>query len=141
MMLLRAIRASVLIMMTSTHARKQGVPELSLVGFTCPDSQRQYRFLTNNFKLVVSTIAAIYIERWQVELFFKVIKKLKFKAFLGGSQNTVMTQIWIATISYWLMHDIAQRRGGRYKRILQLLQLSLFERKALTERLNPAPSR
>ena len=44
--------------------------------------QGEYRFITNKFKLAASTIAAIYKDRWQVELFFKAIKQnLKIKAF------------------------------------------------------------
>ena len=40
------------------------------------------------------TIADIYKQRWQVELFFKWIKQnLKIKTFLGHSKNAVMTQI------------------------------------------------
>ncbi len=130
------------IRLTSNHAQKQGVPELRLVGFTCPDTQRQYRFLTNNFKLAASTIAAIYKDRWQVELFFKAIKQnLKIKAFLGGSRNAVMTQIWIAMISYLLLAYARHcaKKGWTVQRILRVLQLSLFERKSLSELLNPLP--
>jgi IS4 transposase len=52
------------------------------------------------FDLPAETIANIYKERWQVELFFKWIKQnLKIKSFLGTSNNAVMTQIWIALIT------------------------------------------
>ncbi|WP_175443950.1 transposase [Nitrosospira sp. Nsp13] len=34
-------------------------------------TQREYIFITNHFKLSAQTIAAIYKQRWQVELFFK----------------------------------------------------------------------
>jgi IS4 transposase len=54
-------------------------------------------FLTNNFTLPALTIAQIYKQRWQVELFFKWIKQhLRIKRFLGTSKNAVKTQIWIA---------------------------------------------
>ncbi|MGE4489714.1 MAG: IS4 family transposase [Kiritimatiellales bacterium] len=53
-----------------------------------------YRFITNNFRLAASTIAAIYKQRWQIELFFKWIKQnLKIKTFLGTSRNAVMAQV------------------------------------------------
>ena len=128
--------------LTSQHAQKQGVPTLRLVGYTCPETKREYRFLTNNFKLSARTIAAIYKDRWQVELFFKAIKQnLKIKAFLGSSQNAVMTQIWIAMISYLLLAYARHcaKDGWTVQRILRVLQLSLFERKALSELLNPVP--
>jgi IS4 transposase len=49
-------------------------------------------FLTNNFHLPALTIAQIYKQRWQVELFFKWIKQhLRIKAFYGTSENAVKT--------------------------------------------------
>src|SRR5213592_1378314 len=51
-------------------------------------------FLTNHLKFGATTIAAIYKDRWKVELFFKAIKQnLKIKTFLGASANAVHTQI------------------------------------------------
>lgn len=128
--------------LTSAHAQKQGAPKLRLIGFTCPDTQRKYRFVTNNFKLAASTIAAIYKDRWQVELFFKAIKQnLKIRAFLGSSKNAVMTQIWIAMISYLLLaySRHCAKKGWTVQRIMRVLQVSLFERISLVELLNPAP--
>jgi IS4 transposase len=61
------------------------------------DQQETIAFLTNNLKLAASTIASIYRDRWQIELFFKWIKQhLRIKAFYGTSQNAVRSQIWIA---------------------------------------------
>jgi len=128
--------------LTSAHAKKQGAPKLRLIDFTCPDTQREYRFVTNNCKLAASTIAAIYKDRWQVELFFKAIKQnLKIKAFLGSSKNAVMTQIWIAMISYLLVaySRHCAKKGWTVQRIMRVLQVSLFERKPLVELLNPEP--
>ncbi len=128
--------------LTSQHAQKQGAPKLRLVGYTCPETKRAYRFITNNFTLAAITIAAIYKDRWQVELFFKAIKQnLKIKAFLGSSQNAVMTQIWIAMISYLLLAYVRHcaKKGWTVQRIMRVLQVSLFERKPLSELLNPIP--
>ena len=61
-------------------------------------------FLTNHFRLSAKTIAEIYKARWQVELFFKWIKQnLKIKSFVGTSKNAVMTQIWIALCTYFVV--------------------------------------
>jgi len=69
-----------------------------------------YRFLTNNFKLEALTVAELYRERWQIELFFKWIKQhLHIKTFYGTSQNAVFTQIWIAICDYLLL-IIAKKR-------------------------------
>ena len=63
-----------------------------------------YRFLSNNFKLEALTIAELYRERWQTELFFKWIKQhLHIKTFYGTTQNAVYTQIWIAICDYLLL--------------------------------------
>ena len=52
------------------------------------ETNRNYVFQTNNFRLAVSTIAAIYKRRWQIELFFKWIKQnQQIKTFLGTSEN------------------------------------------------------
>ena len=63
-----------------------------------------YRFLSNNFKLEALTIAELYRERWQIEVFFKWIKQhLHIKTFYGTTQNAVYTQIWIAICDYLLL--------------------------------------
>ena len=130
------------IQLNSKHAEKQGTPKLRLVGYECPETGRRYRFLTNNFKLAASTVAAIYKDRWQVELFFKAIKQnLKIKAFLGKSRNAVLTQIWIAMISYLLLAYARHcaSKGWSVQRIMRVLQVGLFEARPLAELLNPVP--
>ena len=55
------------------------------------------------FQLSAATIAAIYKERWQIELFFKWIKQnLKIKSFLGETINAVASQIFVALCVYLL---------------------------------------
>lgn len=52
--------------------------------------QRRLTFLTNRMHLAASTIAAIYKERWQIELLFKALKQhLRIKTFVGTSENAV----------------------------------------------------
>lgn len=71
-----------------------------------------YRFLTNNFDLEAITVAELYRERWQVEIFFKWIKQhLHIKTFYGTSMNAVFTQIWIAVCDYLLL-IIAKKHYG-----------------------------
>lgn len=61
-------------------------------------------FLTNHVHLSARTLAAIYKDRWQIELFFKWIKQnLKIKTFLGTSRNAVLTQIRVAVCMYLLI--------------------------------------
>lgn len=57
-------------------------------------------FLSNLIAFGATTIAAIYKDRWQVELFFKALKQtLKIKTFVGTSANAVRTQVWTALIA------------------------------------------
>jgi hypothetical protein len=62
-----------------------------------PETEQLPVFLTNNLTLGATTIAAIYKERWQMEIFFKALKQnLKIKTFVGTSANAVKIQIWTA---------------------------------------------
>ena len=66
------------------------------------DAEKQERvvFLSNLLAFGATTIAAIYKDRWQVELFFKALKQtLKIKTFVGTSANAVRTQVWTALIA------------------------------------------
>lgn len=133
-----------IIQLNSAHALKRGAPKLRRVGFRDQSSGKFYMFLTNNFKLSASTIAAIYKDRWQVELFFKAIKQnLKIKTFVGLSKNAILTQIWIAMITYLLLafarHNA--KSGWTVQRILRVIQLNIFERRTLSEILKPDPPR
>ena len=81
--------------------------QMRLIQFRDEQTSTVYRFLTNNFRLSAATIAAIYKQRWQIELFFKWIKQnLKIKTFLGTSKNAVMAQVWTAMTYYLLLSYI-----------------------------------
>ena len=95
-------------------------------------------FLTNNFLLPAITIAQIYKQRWQVELFFKWIKQnLRIKSFYGTSENAVKTQIWIAVSVYLIVAIIKKRLNIQESlyTILQVLSVSLFERTSMFQLL------
>lgn len=86
-------------------------------------------FLTNHHQLGASTVAAIYKERWQVELFFKALKQnLKIKTFVGTTANAVKTQIWTALISMLLLRylQLASRFGWSMANLVALLRMNLF---------------
>ncbi|MGD0547419.1 MAG: IS4 family transposase [Terracidiphilus sp.] len=99
---------------------------------------RRLVFLTNNFTLPARTIAQIYKQRWQVELFFKWIKQhLRIKAFYGTSENAVKTQIWIA-VSIYVLAAIVRKRlklEASLYQILQILSLTQFEKTPILQAL------
>lgn len=114
--------------------------QLRRIGYICPETGNHYFFLTNNMKLSAKTIASIYKERWQIELFFKWIKQnLKIKSFVGTSKNAVLTQIWIAMCTYLLMAYIkfTSRITKAVSEMVRLLQLNLFDRRNLYDLFSP----
>ena len=107
------------------------------------ETGKRITFLTNNFALKPELIAALYRQRWQVELFFKWIKQhLRIKAFLGTSENAVKTQIWIAVCTYVLIAIVKKRLHLPHSlyEILQILSLTMFEITPINQLLTP-PSR
>jgi hypothetical protein len=96
-------------------------------------------FITNHLGLGASTIAAIYKDRWQIELFFKALKQnLKIKTFVGTSANAVKTQIWTALISMLLLRylQLSSRFGWSLANLVALLRMNLFTHRDLMAWLN-----
>ncbi len=105
--------------------------QIRRVRFYDQENDKDLEFLTNNFDLPALTIAKLYKQRWQVELFFKWIKQhLRIKAFFGTSKNAVTTQIWIAISVYLLIAIIKKtlKFDESLYTLSQIFSLSLFER-------------
>jgi hypothetical protein len=86
-------------------------------------------FLTNLLEFGATTIAAIYKDRWQVELFFKALKQnLKIKTFVGTSANAVKTQVWTALIAMLILKYLQLRStfGWSLSNLVALLRQQLF---------------
>ena len=119
----------------------QGYPEhLRRIRFKDPDNGKTLIFLTNNTTLPALTIAALYKQRWQVELFFKWIKQhLRIKKFLGTSENAVKTQIWCAVSTYVLIAIIKKELhlDASLYTLLQILSVSVFEKTQISCALQP----
>jgi putative transposase len=124
-----------------TSAKAKSCPiGLGRVGYRHAETGKHYFFLTNVFDLAPKTIADIYKERWQVELFFKWIKQnLKIKSFLGTSKNAVMTQIWIALITLLMIayYKFMAKLDMSLSQILKLIRLNLFVRKNMKDLFVP----
>ncbi|HUG77167.1 MAG TPA: IS4 family transposase [Burkholderiales bacterium] len=98
------------------------------------DTGEVLAFLTNHPRLAASTVAAIYKERWQVELLFKALKQnLRLKTFVGTSPNAVKTQIWCALISLLLLRylQLRSRFGWSLSNLVALLRMNLFTHRDL----------
>jgi putative transposase len=139
----KALTSDQTILLTGTKAENCPI-QLRRVGYRDQETGQHYVFLTNIFHLSARTIADIYRERWQVELFFKWIKQnLKIKSFFGTSKNAVMTQIWIAIITMLLLayYKFRAKLNHSLSQILKLLQLNLFERRNIWQLFDPGPTK
>lgn len=117
---------------------------LRRIGYRDPETGKHYVYITNHFKLSAKTIADIYKERWQIEIFFRCIKKnLKIKAFVGNSKNAVMTQIYVAMIAYLLlsMFKFMSKIKCSLQKLIRVLQLNLFRRCSIEELFRPPPNK
>ena len=126
-----------------TSIKGQECPHpLRRIGYRDPETKKHYVFLTNNFKLSPKTIADIYKDRWQIEIFFRWIKQnLKIKASIGNSRNAVMTQIYVALIAYLLLYlfKYLSKVSVSLQNLLRVIQLNLFRKCSLKELFKPPP--
>ena len=134
----RGIVADQDIRFTGKASHRSYPDRLRRVALRTPEGDR-LEFVTNHLTLGASTVARVYQDRWQIELFFKWIKQhLRIKAFFGTSENAVKTQIWIAVAVYVLVAIVKKRLNiapSLYE-ILQILSLTMFERIPLDQLLN-----
>ena len=96
-------------------------------------------FLTNHMELAAATIAAVYKERWQIELLFKALKQLlRIKTFVGTTANALKTQIWSALIALLLLKYLQMKAtfGWSLSNLVALLRQQLFVYRDLWTWLN-----
>ncbi len=101
------------------------------IRFVDPDTGKKLIFLTNHLEVPVTTVAALYKNRWQSELFFRSIKQhLRIKHFFGASPNAVNAQVWIAVSIYVriaILHKELKLPGSLH-RTLEILSIHPFEK-------------
>lgn len=121
----------------TTKKSREGYPEhLRRISYVDKEQNKRFVFLTNHFGLPAQTVADIYKQRWQVELFFKWIKQhLHIKSFYGTSPNAVKSQIWVA-LSIYLLAAIVKKQlkvPGSLYTFLQVVEVNLFEKKPILQ--------
>jgi transposase len=137
------VRSDQTVILASLASASAYPDALRKVSYVDAETGKRLVFLTNNFSLPAATVAALYKQRWQVELFFKWIKQhLRIKAFYGTSENAVKTQIWIAVSVYVLVAIVRKRLGlePSLYQILQVLSLTLFEKTPILRALQQIDS-
>jgi len=137
------VRSDQTVVLASLESASVYPDVLRKVAYVDAETGKRLVFLSNNFALPAATIAAIYKQRWQVELLFKWIKQhLRIKAFYGTSENAVKTQIWIAVSVYVLVAIVRKKLGIEVSlyQILQVLSLTLFEKTPILRALRQIDS-
>lgn len=131
------IRDEIILLTSQQEVGKEAL--LRRIEVWVEEKQETMVFVTNNLRLAARTIAAIYKERWQIELFFKAIKQsLKIKTFVGTSENAVQTQIWTALIAMLLLKYLQMRStfAWSFSNLVALLRQQLFVYRDLMSWLN-----
>ena len=130
------LRSDQIISLQAFYAAKKYPDKLRRVRFYDVEHRRALVFLTNHFGLPALTVARLYQQRWQVELFFRWLKQhLRIKTFYGTSANAVRTQLWVAVSVYALVAILKKRLGSQASlyEILQILSVSVFEKTPVAE--------
>ena len=99
------------------------------IEFYDEEQERVLVFLTSHRELAAATIAAVYKERWQIELFFRALKQsLRVKTFVGTSAQALKTQLWTALIAMLLVKYLQLKStfGWSLSNLVALLRQQLF---------------
>jgi hypothetical protein len=135
----RNIRSDEIIRLTGVNAQSKCPHLLRRIVVWDADNLREIVLLTNHLEFGATTIAEIYRERWQIELFFKALKQnLKVKSFVGVNENALRIQIWTALIAMlllkWLHH--LSKAAWSFSVLASMLRMNLFTYRDLTDWLN-----
>ncbi|NJL28317.1 MAG: IS4 family transposase [Thermoanaerobaculia bacterium] len=125
----RNILADEIIGLSSEKARQDCPYPLRCIVVRDDENDRDLVLLTNHLEFGATTIADIYRERWQIELFFKALKQnLKVKTIVGTSENALRIQIWTAVLALLLLrwlHFLSQASWS-FSNLASMLRLNLF---------------
>lgn len=136
---LKNIYSDHIIQLKGFYSKQKFPQRLRRIRSKDPKTGKIIVILTNNFAWSATTIAKIYKERWLIELFFKAIKQqLKIKSFVGTSKNALLSQLWIALITYLLLSYLKFKSKFSWSlyTLCSILPANLFARRNLWDWLN-----
>lgn len=125
----RNIQRDQLISLSSVQGQRECPFPLRRIEVWNAELQETIVLLTNHLSFGASTIADIYRQRWQIEVFFKTLKQnLKIKTFVGTSENALRIQIWTALIAMLLLRwlHFLSKRNWSFSNLASLLRMNLF---------------
>jgi len=117
------------IIVLEQQAGSETAPFLRRVRYWDEATKRELVFLTNHLELGADIVAAVYKERWQIELLFKALKQnLRVKTFVGTSANALKIQIWTALIALLAVKflQLQAKFPWSLSRLIALLRQQLF---------------
>ncbi len=125
-----------IIQLTGLRAEEKCPGPLRRVVVWHEQKQQELVLLTNQLTFAASTIAAIYKDRWEIEIFFKTLKQhLKIKTFVGTSENALQIQIWTALTALlllrWFQH--LSHLSWSFSNLASMLRLNSFTYRDLKE--------
>ena len=135
----RSVLKDELIVFSGIGAAEKCPYPLRRIEFYDDEKEQSFVFLTNHLKLGATTVAAIYKDRWQIELFFKALKQnLKIKTFVGTTANAVQIQIWTALIAMLILRYLQLKASFLWSlsNLVALLRMNLFTYRDLWTWLN-----
>jgi hypothetical protein len=125
-----------IIQLTGAKAGEKCPHKLRRIVVAVPEKDGTIELLTNHLEFGATTIASIYKDRWEIELFFKALKQnLKVKTFVGTSENALRIQIWTALIALlllrWLQH--LSHASWSFSNLASMLRINLFTYRSLLD--------
>jgi len=125
----RGVLSDEIIRYTGPKTKRDCPHPLRRIVYLDKETGKELVFITNHLDFGATTIASIYKDRWQIELFFKALKQnLKVKTFVGTSPNALKTQIWTALIAMLLLKylQLRSRINWALSNLVALLRWNLF---------------
>ena len=128
---IKGVKCDQTISLNNYYSAKDYPIKLRRIKYYDAETENEFDFITNNFKVSALQVASLYKHRWSIELFFKWIKQhLRIKTFWGYSENAVRIQLYSAIIAYLTIAIIKEKmklKQSNYE-ILQILNFSLLDK-------------
>ena len=113
--------------------------QLRRVAYYSPKHKDTFIYWTNNMELTATEVVSIYLNRWQIEKFFKKLKQnFPLQYFLGDNTNAIEIQIWCALIGLILMQVIftEQKATIAFSILASIVSIHLMNYTSITSIIN-----
>ena len=117
------------IVLSNPLSKEKYPKKLRRVAVWDDENKQTIEIITNNFTWAASTIAELYKQRWQIEIFFRDIKQLlHIKTFIGTSENAVKIQIWTALITILILKYLKSiaKYPWQLSNLVAFIRLNIF---------------